>query len=239
MTEKIGRQCRIAPCDSRALNAKSWNEKSKMYAIKINVGDFHEYRLVGQKSAVEKTKKWISKCKFKVPLAMIVFSAIQVRLKSLISAANKIVFSDFLPLGWLNQFDISNTRLLTRPYLWVMAFPDLFTTSCRLCSSFNQCNSATCHRMSTWNRAQSFTSCACLHWWSVGRIFCRECLTRLIVDGWRKLRSLRLADKSHFSHFSGEFWRDLFGANFNEIFSEFLNNFASFLSNHFCELSRG
>jgi len=84
---------KIAPHDCRPSNQNSWGEKSKkllstegkVFAIKITESN-HDSIDADQLNGVKKEKKkihlwvkWIEKCQWKLPKAMILFSVLQVR----------------------------------------------------------------------------------------------------------------------------------------------------------------
>jgi membrane associated rhomboid family serine protease len=85
MAEKSCRVNRVAPRELHS--SKSWITKStaqKIYAIRVNDGELpnvhgYGYQLVERKSPVKSARKWIGKCKWKVPVAMLAFSIVQVK----------------------------------------------------------------------------------------------------------------------------------------------------------------
>jgi hypothetical protein len=84
MAEKFFRIKRIAPCEKRELSGNSWSEKAKIYGIEVGDGDLpcvHRYQSFSEKSTLESVKKWMKKCKWKPPLAMLVISVVQVRIQ--------------------------------------------------------------------------------------------------------------------------------------------------------------
>jgi hypothetical protein len=100
MTDKnlLGRWCRlikIAPNENIKKAERSWSDKSKnlltfeqkIYAIRVADGEleaihsgYHSMDLNKKKSKPldERVKKWITKCKWKVPKVAIVISLLQV-----------------------------------------------------------------------------------------------------------------------------------------------------------------
>lgn len=96
------RLVRIAPNENNQSNERSWVDKSKsllpiekkIYAIKVV--DNHEAVSIGyqsvlkskkSKSPAECVRKWIGKCKWRVPKVAVLFSFIQVSLASVLSVA--------------------------------------------------------------------------------------------------------------------------------------------------------
>lgn len=195
MAGKSCRQNQIAPSKLRG-KTMSWSEKStarKIYAIKVNDGELPGYQLIGRKSPVKTARKWIGKCKWKPPTAILVFSLFQVRsrrLSFLISVNYEVFkiafvvrsFSSTLSARLTSHIKYSPSRPSVSLSRGVFSRTHCFMPALRISSSTSSCNSSSRGRLKL--RSATCASCWCtwaacgvdlwpqvshviLHWWLV------------------------------------------------------------------------
>lgn len=92
LLERLSRLVKVVPVDNRNVKDNSWSENSKnllstekkIYAIKIcereNQNDSSFQRTRRQRKCFAVVSKWISQCKWKLPVTMILLSVLQVRM---------------------------------------------------------------------------------------------------------------------------------------------------------------
>lgn len=195
------RMMKIAPHETRSSYQNSWNENAnnllstekKVFAIKVTEGDYktnHQFPLKRKKKRIYVFKKWIDRCKWKLPKAMILFSVLQVwpcwKLSYLWATVIKLcsLLTAFLPLHRSNGSRISNISLLSSSKTRTLALLHLFPPACWTCPPFNKRCPSTCHRVTAWIWSRSYERGFCLCFWCSERITGSKCFTWFLANGW-------------------------------------------------------